>query len=77
MMCFIGSNKVLNVSCIIPNTWVLSLSIPDIYTWYLPGINGYLKPDIFRYFFYKRMNLLLNSIQIKLNLLYRLIAIRH
>jgi hypothetical protein len=20
----------------------------DIYTWYLPGVNGYLKPDIFR-----------------------------
>jgi hypothetical protein len=38
------------------------VKLTDIYTWYLLGINGYLKPGIFRYFFYKRTNLLLNSI---------------
>jgi len=37
----------------------------DTYTCYLPGINECLKPDIFRHFSYKQMNLLLNSIKIK------------
>jgi len=37
----IKTNSVFKTTCL----------YTDTYTWYLPGINGYLKPDIFMYFF--------------------------